>query len=437
MSSNAPKVESSNDMLDRIARMTFGYFDRGMNPSNGLVPDSTKHNAPATVGGSGHALACYAVAVARGYCTREHAIARTLATLRFLSQSEQSEAPDATGYRGFYYHFLDMQSGRREGKCELSTIDSGILFAGILVAAAFYLGDSDDEREIRALADALYCRADWNWARNGGDAVSMGWKPERGFLRYGWTGYNEALFLYVLALGSPTHAVSPQSYDAWIESYKWKRHYGYDYVYGGPLFIHQLSHVWIDFRGIRDAYMRARNSDYFENSRRATYVQQQYAIRNTRGLAGYGEHAWGVTASDGPGPAQHRVNGTVRKFWAYRARGVPHGPDDGTLSPWAVVASLPFAPEIVLPALEELERVHPDITGELGYKCSYNPTFGDDRGSARGWISQGYYAIDQGPVVLMIENHRTGLIWKLMRECPYIVTGLRAAGFDGGWLDAP
>ena len=432
----SPHRETSAEQLERIARSTFGYFERGMNPSNGLVPDSTRQNAPATVGGSGHALACYAVGVARGYCTREHAVARTLATLRFFWHSEQSEARDATGHRGFYYHFLDMESGRRVGRCELSTIDSAILFAGILVAVTFFRGDSDDERDIRELGDALFRRADWNWARHGGDAVSMGWTPENGFLPYGWMGYNEALFLYVLALGSPTHAVPRRSYDAWIATYKWKRHYGYDYLFGGPLFIHQLSHVWIDFRGIRDAYMRERDSDYFENSRRATYVQQQYAIRNTRGFAGYGEHAWGVTASDGPGPANRAVNGTTRRFWAYRARGVPHGPDDGTLSPWAVVASLPFAPEIVLPALAELERVHPDITGELGYKCSYNPTFSVDQASPAGWVSQGYYAIDQGPVVLMIENHRADFIWALMRACPYIVNGLRVAGFAGGWLDA-
>ena len=423
--------ETATERLDRIARMTFGYFDREMNPLNGLVPDSTKQHAPATVGGSGHALACYAVAVARAYCTREHAIARTLATLRFFWQSEQSEARNATGYRGFYYHFLDMQDGRRAGRCELSTIDSAILFAGILVAVAFFRGDTDDEREIRALGEALYRRADWTWAQNGRDAVCMGWRPERGFLPTSWTGYSEALFLYVLALGSPTHAVTPPSYEAWTSTYKWKRHYGYEYLFGGPLFMHQLSHVWIDFRGIQDAYMRAKNSDYFENSRRATYVQQLYAIRNTRGLVGYGEHAWGITASDGPGPAQRTMNGRVRQFWAYRARGVPYGPDDGTLSPWAVVASLPFAPEIVQPALTELERVHPNITGDLGYKCSYNETF------AGSWMSQGYYAIDQGPVVLMIENFRSAFIWNLMRECPYIVNGLRAAGFDGGWLGAP
>ena len=407
-----------------------------MNAANGLVPDSTKAHAPATVGGSGHALACYAVGVARGYCTREHAVARTLATLRFFSESEQSESRRATGYRGFYYHFLDMQHGCRVGRCELSTIDSAILFAGILVAVAFFRDDSDAEAEIRTLGDALYRRADWNWARNGGDSVSMGWTPERGFLAHGWMGYNEALFLNVLALGSPTHPVDRRCYDTWTTTYRWKRLYGHEFLFGGPLFIHQLSHAFIDFRGIRDAYMGARDSDYFENSRRATYVQREYAIRNPRGFDGYGENAWGITASDGPGPAQRSLNGRRRRFWAYRARGVPYGPDDGTLAPWAVVASLPFAPEIVLPALAEVERTHPDVTSDLGYNCSYNATYATEAGGVVGWMSHGSYAIDEGPVVLMIENYRADFIWKLTRECSYVIAGLRAAGFSGGWLEA-
>ena len=421
-------------MLERIERLTFGYFDRGMHPSTGLVPDSTKQGARASVAGSGHALACYAVAAERGYVSRDHAVNRVLVILRFFRDSDQGKARDATGYRGFYYHFLDMESGRRAPRSELSTIDSAILFMGILVAIAYFDRDTAEEQELRRLGDDLYLRADWAWARNGGDAVSMGWTPERGFLPFGWMGYNEALFLYILALGSPTHPIDRRGYDAWTSTYRWKRLYGREHLFAGPLFIHQLSHAWIDFRGIRDEYMRAKGIDYFENSRRATYIQREYAMRNPRRFSGYGANAWGITASDGPGPSQRTANGTPRRFWAYRARGVPYGPDDGTLSPWALVASLPFAPEIVLPALHELERTHPEITGELGYKCSYNDTFTERDDEKKGWISQGYYAIDQGPVVLLIENHRSELVWKLMRACPYVVDGLRAAGFDGGWL---
>jgi hypothetical protein len=178
--------------------------------------------------------------------------------------------------------------------------------------------------------------------------------------------------------------------------------------------------------------MRQRGIDYFENSRRATYAQQQYAIDNPRGFKGYGEFIWGFTASDGPGPAIEQIAGKERQFYDYINRGIPDGPDDGTLAPWAVIASLPFAPEIVLPSIRYFDQRFPEMTSKYGFKCSFNPTFSG--GSSKGWISKGYYGLDQGPIVLMIENYRSGFIWRLMRSCPYIVTGLRRAGFSGGWL---
>ena len=238
----------------------------------------------------------------------------------------------------------------------------------------------------------------------------------------------------MLALGSPTHPIPAGAYRAWTETYSWKRIYGEEFLYAGPLFVHQLSHIWIDFRGIQDRFMRARGIDYFENSRRATRVQQRYAIRNPRGFEGYGEHVWGISASDGPGPAVLRVGSEERRFWDYRARGVPWGPDDGTLTPWAVVASLPFEPELVAATLDEIDRRYPEMGGEMGYKCSFNPSFTDSSSSTKGWISVGHYGLDQGPVVLMIENYRSELLWRLMRSCPYVVRGLRRAGFRGGWL---
>ena len=151
------------------------------------------------------------------------------------------------------------------------------------------------------------------------------------------------MLLYVRGLGSPTYPLPDESYPAWLSTYVWKNVYGQEYVHAGPLFVHQLSHIWVDFRGIQDGYVRARGLDYFENSRRATYVQRAYAIRNPHGFAGYGKDCWGFTASDGPGPATVKVDGVTRRFFDYVARGVPDGPDDGTIAPWAVVASLPFA----------------------------------------------------------------------------------------------
>ncbi len=195
--------------------------------------------------------------------------------------------------------------------------------------------------------------------------------------------------------------------------------------------------MWIDFRGIQDEIMRARGIDYFENSRRATYVQQQYAIHNPSNYRGYGEHCWGITASDGPGPASLEVDGVERYFYDYEARGIPDGPDDGTIAPWAAVASLPFAPEIVLPALQHFNDVYPEMTSEYGFKCSFNPTFIAGNQTGRGWISKGYYGLDQGPIVMMIENYRSGFLWKLMKRCRYIREGLSRAGFTGGWLSSP
>ncbi len=267
--------------------------------------------------------------------------------------------------------------------------------------------------------------------------MSQGWTPEGEFERYHWQGYNEALILYVLSLGSPSNPLPQNSYEAWASTYRWKKLYGHEFLYGAPLFMHQLSHVWIDFRGIQDAFMRRHASDYFENSRRATYVNQQYAIRNPKAFRDYGQHVWGITASNGPGPATRRIGGVTRRFFGYLARGVPYGPDDGTLAPWAVAASLPFAPEIVLPTLAHCSKAYPDMESEYGLVCSFNPTFPSRGSKSSGWVSTNHFALDQGPVILMIENYRSGLIWRLMRQCPYIVDGLRRGGFTGGWLTAP
>ena len=421
--------------LEALQRDSFLYFLHETNPRTGLVIDKTEPNWPSSIAATGLGLAAYPVAVERGFITREAAVATILTTLRFFWNSPQGPEPDATGYHGFYYHFLDMETGRRAWQCELSTVDTTILLAGMLTAAAYFDAASEAEREIRELADKLYRRADWQWAQNGGATVTHGWKPESGFLPWRWEGFDEALVLYVLGLGSPTHPLPVESYAAWSSTYEWKTSYGYDYLYAGPLFTHQISHVWIDFRGIQDAYMRDKGIDYFENTRRATYVQRQYAIENPLKFSGYGEDCWGITASDGPGPRTVKVAGIERPFLGYVARGVPYGPDDGTVAPWAVVASLPFAPEIVLPTIDHLvHHLKLKVGNPYGFKATFNPTYPEKSGRPNGWVSPWHYGINQGPIVPMIENYWTGLVWRLMRGCPYIVTGLRRAGFAGGWL---
>ncbi|CCE97249.1 glucoamylase family protein [Sinorhizobium fredii] len=428
----------SMDGLRQLQRDTFDYFLSEVNPANGLIVDKTAPNWPSSIAATGLALACYPVAVERGLMSRSAAVARTLATLRFFLYSPQGPEPDATGYKGFYYHFLDMATGRRVWQCELSTIDSALFLAGALSAAAYFDAAEAREREIGEVADSLYRRTDWQWALNGAATVTHGWTPETGFLKYRWEGYNEALLLYILGLGSPTHPLQESSYAAWSSTYRWESCYGYEYLYAGPLFTHQLSHVWIDFRGIQDAYMRGKGLDYFENSRRATHVQRAYAIDNPRKFDGYRECCWGITASEGPGPATLKLEGVEREFYDYVGRGVPYGPDDGTLAPWTVVASLPFAPEIVLQAIDYcVHQAKLTMYNRYGFKAAFNPTHPGEPGNPYGWwVSSWHFGLNQGPIVLMIENHWSGLVWRLMRTCPYVVTGLRRAGFDGGWLKA-
>jgi hypothetical protein len=399
--------------LDRFQDSALSYFNRESDSVSGLVSDSNTVGSHASIAGTGFGLACNAVAAERGSIARLEAARRTLTTLRFLTSTSNASS------HGFFYHFLDLATGERAGNCEVSTIDSSLLFAGAIVASQYFDRDTEIECEIRSLADDIYLNADWVWASPRSPVISHGWTPERGFLRYDWRGYNEALLLYILALGSPSHPVSSAAYDGWLTSYKWKSLYGHQLLYAGPLFIHQMAHAFIDFRGIADSYMRERRSDYFENSRRATYVQREYAMRNPRQFAKYGENCWGVSASGGPADG---------KFFGYRARGVPYGPDDGTISPLATAASLPFAPEIVLPALEHMKSVSGD--GRTWSSC-FNATYSPDEGT---WTSEHSYAIDEGLAALMVENYRTELIWRLLRKSPYIIRGLERAGFSGGWL---
>ena len=422
----------SEPTLDQLQRAAFGYFLEAVNPANGLVADTSRENSPSSIGVVGFALSAYPVAVERGWMARADAVARSLSTLRFFHDSDQSGSPEATGYKGFYYHFLDMHTGARVWRSELSTIDTAFFIAGALTAGRYFTAQTPEEAELRDLVETLYLRVDWRWSQGGAATIRQGWKPECGFLNYGWDGYNESIILYVLAMASPAHPLEDDGYEAWTATYQWEHLYGYDVLYAGPLFIHQFSHAWIDFRGIRDRFMREKRCDYFENSRRATEVQREYARRNPHGFAGYGEHCWGLTACDGPNNQMPELAHEQRRLFGYAARGVPYGPDDGTLGGWAALASLPFAPEVAVSAARTMLQRYPEMLSAQRYTSSVNPTLA--RAGRGAWVSAGHFGLDQGIVVMMIENHRTQLIWRLMRNCPYIRTGLRRAGFRGGWL---
>lgn len=432
-SANTYNEKEAVELLDEMQRGAFKYFFDKTNSKTGLVLDSTWQDSPSSIAAVGFGLAVLPVSVERGWISRDEALERCVVTLRFFANSHQGPEADGTGYQGFYYHFLEPSSGQRSWTSELSTIDTSILIFGMLMAAGYFEEDVAGEREIRDLAYQLYRRVNWIWAQDSGLTVRHGWLPESGFLEHRWQGYDEALLLYVLGLGAHEYPLSRASYQAYTSSYRWEQLYGYELLHAAPLFVHQFPHVWIDFRGIQDEPMRAHGLDYFENSRRAAYVHQQHAIQNPYQFEKYGEFTWGITASEGPirGPEPRQVEG--RTFYGYLARGVPE-PDDGTLSPWTAITALPFAPEIALPTIKHYVEAFPQLSGEYGLKCSLNPTFPGDAQTGRGWFSDHYYGINEGPIVLMIENYRSGLPWQLMKTCHPIVNGLRRAGFQGGWL---
>ena len=438
--------EGDEAFLDTLQDHTFAWFWETTNPANGLVPDRWPTPSFSSVAAVGFGLTALGVGAERGYVTREQAAERTLTTLRFFWEAPQHNAAEgATGHRGFFYHFLDMDAGARFETVELSTIDTALLVAGALFAQAYFDADDAEEAAIRAYADSLYQRVEWDWAQPRAPLVSHGWTPEAGPIPYDYGGYNEAMILYLLALGSPTFPADAEAWEAYTASYTWDTFYGLDFLQFAPLFGHQYSHTWIDFRGIQDGYMRQRGLDYFENSRRATLSQQAYAADNPLGWTGYSSEVWGLTACDGPVDATLTFAGTPRAFHTYWARGASavYVNDDGTLSPTAAGGSIPFAPEIAVPALRAMRAHYGDLFQGYGFLDSFNPSFTFatldlPHGRVvpgRGWFDEDYLGIDQGPILLMAENYRSGLVWETMKKSPYIVRGLKRAGFAGGWLD--
>jgi len=438
---------ADRSLVDDLEHRTFRWFWDTGDPATGLVPDRWPSKSFCSIAAVGFALNAYAVGAERGWISRAQARERTLNTLRFFATAPQGEAAAGmTGHRGFFYHFIDMQRGHRFETVELSSIDTVLLLAGMLFAGSYYSSDDPAEAEIRRLAKEINDRVDWPWMLGKGPLVSMGWTPEEGFIESQWDRFNESTILYLLAIGSPTHPIDPAIWHRWTENfaYSWGDHWGERHLAFAPLFGHQFSHVWVDFRGIRDPWLRAHNLDLFENSRRATRAQRNYAIANPEGWATYGPDCWGLTACDGPGDFKLVIGGREREFHGYTARG-PDRIDDGTLAPTAMASSIAFEPELVRSGLASMKRrFGPAIYGQYGFFDSFNPTLtevppgvsiGGRLVPGFGWVDTDYLGIDQGPIVGMIANYRNELIWRAMRRSPPIVAGLKRAGFTGGWLD--
>ncbi|HLA71520.1 MAG TPA: glucoamylase family protein [Steroidobacteraceae bacterium] len=448
----APMVPARrlDPLFDDIEKRTFNFFWDTAEPGTGLVPDRWPRPPFSSTAAIGFALNSYAIGVERGYITRAQARERVLTTLRFLLKAPQSSDPaTAAGYQGFFYHFLNFTTGARYGGTELSTVDTALLMAGVLFVRGYFNEDQPDEVELRKIASELYERVNWPWAIEHVPDIRMAWSPEGLFGKHDWRGYNEAMLVFILALGSPTYPAATRTWDAWTSDYyrSWGTLEGQTHLTFGPMFGHQFSAVWIDYRGIKDEFIWPQGIDYFENSRRATLAQRAYAIRNPMDWKGYGPNIWGLTASDGPVDIKLPYLGQTRQFYSYAARGVGlyETIDDGTVAPNAVLGSLPFAPEIVEPAIEAMhDRYGRYIYGKYGFVGAFNPSFDYDipvrhgrRVRGVGWVDSDYLGIDQGVIISMIENYRSELIWSVMKRDPNLRRGLERAGFEGGWLSRP
>ena len=402
---------SDEALLDSLQRTVFEFFWNEANPVNGLIKDRSTSWSPCSVASQGFGITAICIGIDHGWVSREEGRSRIMLGMETLWNGAQGpEQYNRNGYRGLFYHFLDINSGVRTWDSELSTVDTAWLMAGVLDARQYFDGPDPAEADLRALADALYHRVDWEFMRNSGSGIRMGWKPETGFAPFGnWIGYNEAMMLYILAIGSPTHPVPASTWGYWTSGYNWSTQYGYTYVIFPPLFGHQYSHCWIDFRDINDEYMSLRGITYFENSRRATLAAREYCIANPLGWTGYGADTWGLTASDDPG--------------GYLAHGAPPGQNDnGTITPTAAAGSIPFAPEVVIPALQNMYNAYGVMLwGEYGFKDAFNLT--------QFWWGTDYLGIDQGPIIIMIENHLTGSVWSRFMQNQDVLNGLILAGF--------
>ncbi len=398
---SAKESLSDEELLDLIQRKSFEYFVFERNPATGLVRDRASNisqgsNAPASIAAVGYALTAYPVGVSRNWIDYGTAKNMTLVTLRFFL----NEAPQE---HGFFYHFMDMESGRRASSSELSPIDTALFLAGALFAAEYY-----DDPEIRDLARKIYERVDWPWMLHGGKTFAMAWSPEAGFERGRWDTYNESMIMYLLAIGSPTHPVPA---DSWHAILRPKGSYGgYRMIQHPPLFTHQYSHIWVDFRNKHDDY-----ADYFRNSIEATLANRAFCIDQSARFKSYGENSWGLTASDGPG--------------GYRAYGAPPGWSlhDGTLAPTGCIGSIVFTPQESIACARNFYENVDKVWGRYGFADAFNLD--------KKWMDTEVIAIDQGTILLMIENYRTEMIWNVMSKNQPLQQAMKDAGFKSGQME--
>ncbi|HJR05762.1 MAG TPA: glucoamylase family protein [Pyrinomonadaceae bacterium] len=406
-----PKAKSSAHLnaadeafLEDMSRRTFRFFWEQADAQTGLVRDRARtdnspldenHQDVASIAATGFGLTALAIAAERGWLTPREAQEGVRATLRFF-------ATRATNVHGWFYHWMDARTGTRRWNSEVSSIDTALLLAGVLTVRQKFR----DDAEIVRLSTGIYERVDFPWMLNGHPTLlSHGWRPETGFIKYRWDAYSEHLILYLLAMGSPTHPITPRSWLAWRRERI--TYAGYTYITGGPLFIHQYSHAWVDFRGRRESHYPF--TDYFANSVAATRAHRAFCLALSAEFPGYTENVWGITASDSEK--------------GYLAWGGPprDAAIDGTVVPCAAGGSLMLAPDIALPALRTIhDKYGTRIYGMYGFADAFNPN--------NGWVNPDVIGINLGIMLLSAENLRTGNVWRWFMQNPEIPRALQLVG---------
>lgn len=393
-----PTTDADEAFIEDLQARALLFFLEQSDPQTGLTydrapADGSRSQSPASIAATGFALTAWCIGDYRGWISHEEALARALKALRFINHEVDNE-------RGWIYHYINVQTGRRMWCSEASTIDTALFLKGALMARE-YLNDP----EVTRLVNAIYTRIDWTWALNGGATLSHGWRPETGFLKNRWDSYSELLGMYLLGLGAPANALPAESWSAWKRA-PLVTYGSHTFIQCAPLFTHQFAHAWFDFRGRRDDF-----ADYWRNSVDATLAQREWCADNAATFAHWSRNMWGVTASD-----------SARGYVAWGGPQESPTKIDGTLVPCAPAGSLPFAPRECLKALREMRRIGgPGIWQRYGFVDAFNPT--------TGWVAKDVIAIDVGISLLMAENMRSGFVWRYFMRAPEVTRGMALAGF--------
>lgn len=392
------KLSTADDQfLDELEKRNFKYFWEQASPQTGLIKDrctvlANDTSTVASIAATGFGLTALCIGEKRGFIPLADARGRVLAALRFIGKKMPT-------HRGFFYHFADLNTGERVWDSEVSSVDTTILLCGILCCRQHF----EKHSEISLLASEIVDRVDWSWLSEDTSLLPHGWTPEGGFLPYRWDYYSELMMMYLLGMGSLTHPLPVEAWNAWKRTtfeYDGLRYIGSF----APLFVHQYSQAWFDFRGQRDKY-----ADYFQNSILATQAHRRFCLDLAKQFPDYSENLWGISASDSE-------KGYV--VWG----GPPAiGPIDGTVVPSASAGSLPFLPQPVMQVLRNIKDRYPRAWSKYGFINAFNPL--------KQWYDPDVDGIDIGITMLMAENARTGFVWETFMKNPEPKRGMELAGF--------